>query len=132
MRKPLRGRILSFMVNNTQKLDHIFQALSDHTRRSVVARLGRSPATVSELAEPFDMTLPSFLKHIRVLEEAGLLRSRKEGRVRTCAIETRAFVMAETWLDRQRTLWEGRTDRLERFVTSRSGKREHDPDRHES
>jgi DNA-binding transcriptional ArsR family regulator len=98
------------------QMDAIFQALADPTRRAVVGRLGRGPATVSELAAPFDMALPSFLKHIRMLEGGGLIRTRKIGRVRTCEIESGALATAEAWLAEQRALWEGRTERLEQFV----------------
>jgi|SRR6516164_7184836 DNA-binding transcriptional ArsR family regulator len=98
------------------QMDAIFQALADPTRRAVVGRLGRGPATVSELAAPFDMALPSFLKHIRMLEGGGLIRTRKTGRVRTCELEKGALATAESWLAQQRALWEGRTDRLEQFV----------------
>jgi DNA-binding transcriptional ArsR family regulator len=106
------------------QLDGIFQALADPTRRAVLGRLGKGPASISELAKPFDMALPSFMKHIRFLEDNGLIRTRKEGRVRTCAIENKPFAVAEAWLSRQRALWEGRTDRLEAFVTAaqRKGK----------
>jgi len=97
-------------------LDTIFQALADPTRRAVVGRLGAGPTSVSELARPFGMALPSFMKHIRVLESGGLIRTRKAGRVRTCALEPRTLAIAETWLAEQRALWEGRTDRLEQFV----------------
>ncbi|HEX8906206.1 MAG TPA: metalloregulator ArsR/SmtB family transcription factor, partial [Longimicrobiaceae bacterium] len=108
--------ILSLMENYKEQLSGIFQALSDPTRRAVLARLGRGPASVSELAEPSGMALPSFMKHIRFLESSGLIRTRKEGRVRTCAIETATFAVIESWLDTQRAIWEGRTDRLEQFV----------------
>src|SRR5688572_6033692 len=106
------------------QLDGVFQALSDPTRRAVLGRLGRGPATVSELAEPFDMALPSFMKHIRLLEESGWIRTRKQGRVRTCAIEKKPFAAVESWLSAQRAVWEGRTDRLEQFVIAaqRKGK----------
>jgi DNA-binding transcriptional ArsR family regulator len=98
------------------QLDGIFQALSDPTRRAVLDRLARGPASVSELAEPFAMALPSFVKHIRILEESGCIKTRKEGRVRTCEIEKKTFALAEKWLAEQRDLWEGRTDRLERLA----------------
>jgi DNA-binding transcriptional ArsR family regulator len=98
------------------QLDGVFQALADPTRRAVLGRLGKGPATVSELAQPFDMALPSFMKHIHLLEGNGLIRTRKEGRVRTCTLEKRPFAVAEKWLIAQRALWEGRTDRLEHFV----------------
>ena len=98
--------------------------MADPTRRAVLGRLGRGPATVSELAEPFDMALPSFMKHIRLLEESGWIRTRKQGRVRTCAIEKKPFAAVESWLSAQRAVWEGRTDRLEQFVIAaqRKGK----------
>lgn len=99
-------------------LDGIFQALADPTRRAVIGRLGRGPASISDLAQPFEMALPSFMKHIHALETSGLIRTSKAGRVRTCAIETERFGMVESWLSAQRAIWEARTDRLERFVTS--------------
>lgn len=101
-----------------QQLDGVFQALADPTRRAVLGRLGKGPASISELARPFDMALPSFMKHIHLLEESGWIRTHKQGRVRTCAIEKKQFAAVETWLSEQRALWEGRTDRLEQFVTN--------------
>ena len=106
------------MEQYPDQLNTIFQALADPTRRAVLGRLGKGPASVSELAEPFGMALPSFMKHIRYLERSGWIRTRKEGRVRTCAIEKKPFVAVEGWLSAQRSLWEGRTDRLEAFVTT--------------
>ena len=100
-----------------QYLDGIFQALADPTRRAVVGRLGRGPASVGELAAPFDMALPSFMKHIHVLEESGLIRTSKSGRVRICEIDRKQVAAVGGWLDEQRAIWEGRTDRLEQFVT---------------
>lgn len=99
------------------ELNHIFQALADPTRRAVLARLGQGSASISDLAEPFDMALPSFMKHIHFLEDSGLIQTRKQGRVRTCIIEKQRFAAVEAWLSEQRSLWEGRTDRLEQFVT---------------
>lgn len=99
-------------------LDDIFRALADPTRRAVLTRLGQGPASVSELAKPFDMALPSFMKHIHVLENSGWIQTHKVGRVRTCAIQPSSFAVAEAWLSEQRDLWEGRTDRLEQFVTA--------------
>lgn len=98
-------------------LDSLFQALADPTRRAVIGRLGEGPASISDLAAPFDMALPSFMKHIRVLEGAGLVRSDKKGRVRTCALEQASLAPVETWLDQQRRLWEARADRLAAIVT---------------
>lgn len=108
--------ILSLMDQYHERLNGIFQALADPTRRAVLGRLGRGPASIGELARPFEMALPSFMKHIHSLEESGLIRTSKQGRVRTCAIEKKRFAMIETWLSEQRALWEGRADRLERFV----------------
>ena len=93
-------------------LDQFFTALGDPTRRAVVERLTRGPAPVSELHAPHDIALPTFLRHLRVLEDAGLLRSEKRGRVRTCHIEATPLHEIETWLDRQRRTWERRLDRL--------------------
>jgi DNA-binding transcriptional ArsR family regulator len=106
------------MDQHPQRLDGIFQALADPTRRAVLGQLGKGPASISELAKPFDMALPSFMKHIHFLEESGWIRTRKQGRVRTCAIEKKPFATVETWLSEQRALWEGRTDRLEQFVAA--------------
>ncbi|MDB5434341.1 MAG: transcriptional regulator [Phenylobacterium sp.] len=106
------------MEQYPEPLSSVFQALADPTRRAVLGRLGEGPTSVGELAEPFDMALPSFMKHIRCLEGSGLIRTRKQGRVRTCAIQTKPFAIAEAWLSAQRALWEGRTDRLEQFVTA--------------
>ena len=106
------------MEHYPDRLNLVFQALADPTRRAVMGRLSQGPASISELAKPFDMALPSFLKHIRVLEGGGLIRTRKAGRVRTCAIEKSSLALAESWLSEQRALWEARTDRLEQFVTN--------------
>ncbi|MFC0447050.1 ArsR/SmtB family transcription factor [Rhodococcus jostii] len=105
------------MAQYSEQLNGLFQALADPTRRAVLGRLSRGPATVSELATPFDMALPSFMKHIHFLEDSGWIRTRKEGRVRTCAIEKEPFTAVEAWIAEQQDLWERRTDRLEQFVT---------------
>ncbi len=97
-------------------LSMVFLALADPTRRAVIDRLGHGPASVSELARPFDMGLPSFMKHIRFLESSGMIRTAKSGRTRTCMIEGAAIGEAEKWLAAQRALWQGRADRLEAFV----------------
>src|SRR5438034_6010196 len=104
------------MEHYRDELSGIFQALADPTRRAVLGRLGKGPASVSDLAMPFEMALPSFMKHIRLLEDSGLIRTRKEGRVRTCEIERKRLAAAEAWLTGQRALWERRADRLEMFV----------------
>lgn len=106
------------MAQYSLTLDSVFQALADPTRRAVLGRLGTGPASIGELAAPFDMALPSFMKHIRHLESSGWIRTHKTGRVRTCTLERKSFDVIETWLGEQRSIWEGRTDRLERFVTT--------------
>ena len=83
----------------------------------MIRRLGRGPASVGELAAEFPITLPSFMKHVRTLEANGLIRTRKSGRVRTCALEPERLALVDGWLAEQRRIWEGRTDRLEPFVT---------------
>ena len=105
------------MAQYQTQLDGIFQALADPTRRAVVGKLGRGPASVGELKAPFDMALPSFMKHIHMLEESGLIHTRKTGRVRTCAIDRERLAAVDSWLGEQKAIWEGRTDRLEQFVT---------------
>ena len=94
-------------------VEGIFRALSDPTRRDVISRLGSSPASVSELAAPYEMALPSFVEHLKVLEKSGLVRSRKTGRVRTYALEPTRLKVAEDWLGQQRALWERRLDQLD-------------------
>lgn len=105
------------MAQHSTQLDVVFHALSDPTRRAVIDRLGRGPASVSELAEPFDMALPSFMKHVRMLEDGGWITTRKAGRVRTCTLDAAPFTAVENWLQRQQQNWEAHTDRLEQFVT---------------
>jgi DNA-binding transcriptional ArsR family regulator len=105
------------MAQQPERLDGVFLALSDPTRRAVLGRLGAGPASIGELAAPFDMALPSFMKHIRYLENTGWIRTRKTGRVRMCTLEARSFEAVYGWLSQQRDIWEERTDRLERFAT---------------
>lgn len=100
-----------------EELDAVLVALADPTRRDVVRRLGEGPASVGDLAGAFPITLPSFLKHVRTLESAGLIRTAKTGRVRTCVLNRERLAVVEDWLAEQRSVWEQRTDRLERFVT---------------
>lgn len=101
---------------NAPPIDGVFRALSDPTRRHVLERLSSSPASVSELSEPFPMALPSFVQHLRVLEEAGLVRSRKMGRVRTYRLAPERLRLAEDWLAQQRALWERRLDQFDEYV----------------
>lgn len=105
------------MILAPGQLDFLFQALGDPTRRAILERLARGPATVSELAAPFDMALPSFLGHVRRLEAAGLVTTAKTGRVRTVTLVPGAFTPVRSWLDGQRALWEDRLDRLDDYVT---------------
>jgi DNA-binding transcriptional ArsR family regulator len=97
-------------------VDHVFRALSDPTRRHVLERLSRSPASVSELAAPYGMALPSFVQHMGILEECGLVQSRKTGRVRTYEIIPKRLKLAEDWMVRQRALWEKRLDQLDTYL----------------
>ena len=110
MTHPRIRRIVSRMDN---QLDTFFAAIADPTRRAVIERLARGPASVTELHDPDAMALPSFLKHINRLENAGLIRSEKTGRTRILNIEAAPLAQAESWLVRQRRLWEGKIDRLQ-------------------
>jgi len=93
-------------------LDRVFRALSDPARRTMLERLTRGPASVSELAQPLQMSLPAVVQHLAVLEESGLVRSEKTGRVRTCELQAGSMQRAEQWLSERRTAWERRLDRL--------------------
>lgn len=111
-----RRAIVSLMANHSTQLDHVFGALSDATRRAIVMRLCEGEASVGELAKPFDMALPSLMKHIRILEGSGLVTSEKTGRVRTCSLQLEALATVEVWLAAQREIWEQRLDRMEMYV----------------
>lgn len=111
------------MPSAAEATDSVFRALSDPTRRRVLERLGRSPASVSELAEPFGMALPSFVQHLNVLEASGLVRSEKTGRVRTYRLAPKRLKLVETWLARQRVLWERRLDQLDGYLIELEEKR---------
>ncbi len=102
------------MLNN--ELDRAYQALGDATRRALVERLTEGPATVSELAAPLPMSLPAVMLHLKVLEEAGLVKSEKQGRVRTCRIEAAALSEAERWLGERRAMWTRNLDRLGAYL----------------
>ena len=99
-----------------QQLNRVFQALTDPTRRAVLERLTKGPAPVSELARPFRMALPSFSQHLDMLEDCGLVHSRKQGRVRTYALAPKPLKAAEHWLSAQRAHWERRLDSLDDFL----------------
>lgn len=103
-------------------MDSVFQNLADPTRRSVVERLSRGPATVSEMFVSFDMALPSFMQHLTLLERAKLVRSYKSGRVRTYELEPRTLKVIESWLDKQRLHWEKRLDQLDQFLSAKKEK----------
>jgi DNA-binding transcriptional ArsR family regulator len=98
-------------------IDAVFRALSDGTRRNVVERLGQKPISVSDLAARYDMALPSFVEHMKVLEKSGLVRSRKIGRVRTYELVPNRLKLAENWLEKQRRFWEQRLDQLDEYLT---------------
>lgn len=108
--------MLKHMPNQSGRLDHVFQALADPTRRNIVERLIRSPASVTELAQPLAMSLPAVMQHLQVLEACNLVRSEKVGRVRTCHIAPRGLRVAENWIGRQRTAWEHRLDWLSEYL----------------
>ncbi len=103
---------------NESRLDHAFQALADPARRSMLARLSRGPASVSELARPLPMSLPAVLQHLKALEDSGLVSSEKKGRVRTATLRGNAIAEAEQWLTDRRTEWEAQADRLESFLAT--------------
>jgi len=114
------------MLNQSADLDRLFHALADPARRAIVARLSLGPAPVSELARPLPMSLPAAMQHLNVLEAAGLVRSQKIGRVRTCAIEPRALSQAEQWINARRIELEHRLDRLGEYLKTVTDEGEED------
>lgn len=111
------------MTTTASSIDGVFRALADPTRRLVLERLSRGPESVSALARPFDMALPSFVEHLHVLEECGLVRSSKAGRVRTYRLVPKRLRQAEDWLSRQRAIWEQRLDQLDAYLMELKEKR---------
>lgn len=109
------------MANHSATLNDVFHALADPTRRSVIARLGRGSASIKELADPFGLGLPTFLKHIKVLESCGLVVSEKIGRVRTCRLKRTKLRAAEKWFDEQRAAWESRYESLDNLLETLKG-----------
>jgi len=99
------------MLNNAG-VDRVFHALAEPTRRAIVERLSAGPSSVSDLAKPFDMTLAAIVQHLQVLEQSGVIRTEKVGRVRTCRIEPAGLRVAAKWIDDRRALWQRRLDRL--------------------
>ncbi|WP_238367055.1 ArsR/SmtB family transcription factor [Mesobacterium pallidum] len=108
------------------QLDRLFTALGDPTRRAILERLARGPATVSELAAPHDMALPSFMGHVTRLEQAGLVTTQKQGRTRHVALVPGAFTPVQGWLEEQRAIWGARLDRLDDYVTRLARERAND------
>jgi len=106
---------------NQRILDRLFQALADPTRRTIVERLSRGEASVSELAEPLAMSLPAVLQHLQLLEASGIIESEKTGRVRTCRINRKALRKAEQWLAQRRSTWERHLDRLGDYLAETKG-----------
>ncbi|WP_208021220.1 ArsR/SmtB family transcription factor [Paracoccus alkanivorans] len=104
------------MAKHEPDLSLLFHALADPTRRSILTRLARGPAPVTELANPTGLRLPTVMRHLSVLEAAGLIATSKDGRVRSCAIVPEALAPVRTWLDEQREIWEGRLDRMDEYV----------------
>ncbi|MCH7383085.1 metalloregulator ArsR/SmtB family transcription factor [Acinetobacter dispersus] len=114
------------MAKYDSKLDLLFSALSDPTRRDILTRLSFGTASITELAEQHDMALPSFLKHLNKLEEAGLIHSEKNGRIRTCALTPDAFIPMQNWLSEQRAVWEQRLNQFDRYALELKRKRENE------
>lgn len=112
------------MSKHDPRLSLLFHALSDPTRRSILMQLAQTPARVTDLADPTGLRLPTVMRHLSVLEEAGLIATAKEGRTRTCTLVPEALEPARTWLDEQRAVWEGRLDRLDDYVMKLMKERE--------
>ncbi|WP_137132873.1 metalloregulator ArsR/SmtB family transcription factor [Rhizobium sp. FY34] len=112
------------MAKHEPALSLLFHALSDATRRSMLTKLAARPVSVTDLAGPTGLRLPTVMRHLSVLEEAGLITTAKDGRVRTCAIVPEALGPARTWLDQQEALWEAQLDRLDAFVMKKMKGRE--------
>lgn len=108
--------IVRHMSKHDPDLSLLFHALADPTRRAMLERLARGPASVTELAGPSGLRLPTILRHLSVLAAAGLITTAKDGRVRSCALQPAALAPMQDWLVRQRNLWEARLDRLDDYV----------------
>ena len=106
------------MLNDSPLLDRAFQALSDPVRRRMLAQLSLGPASVSQLAKPFSISLPAILQHLKALEESGLVRSEKRGRVRTVRLEPKTLSAAESWIAERRAEWEAQLDRFENYLST--------------
>jgi DNA-binding transcriptional ArsR family regulator len=112
--------MVKLVLNQTAELDRVFQALADPSRRMMVERLTRGPASVSELARPLPMTLSAVVQHLAVLEESGLVHSKKAGRVRMCEVAPETLSTAEQWINERRRSWERRLDRLGDYLAEQS------------
>lgn len=104
------------MLNQQTQLDRMFQALADGNRRAIIDRLSHSDASVSEIAKPMRISLPAVMQHLAILEESGLVHSKKQGRVRTCTLDTAALSQAEQWINQRREFWNERLDVLGEFL----------------
>jgi DNA-binding transcriptional ArsR family regulator len=110
------------MLNYQPSLDRVFHALADPTRLAIVERLSRGSVSVSEIAGPLDMTLAAVVQHIQVLEQSGVISTRKQGRVRTCQLEPRALDIVDRWIAQRRSMWERNLDRLGEVLSERKRK----------
>jgi DNA-binding transcriptional ArsR family regulator len=104
---------------NQRSVDRVFHALADPTRRALVEKLSRGPASVTDLAKPLAITLAAVVQHVQVLEQSGLVRTEKKGRTRTCRIEPQGLAVAERWIADRRSLWERRLDRLGELLSGK-------------
>ncbi len=108
------------MVNDTARLDLVFAALADPTRRRIVERLARGSLTVGQIADGFALSQPAISKHVRVLERSGLLARQVDGRVHRCSVDPKALASAQQWIERQRNFWNATLDRLDRYLNTSS------------
>lgn len=115
------------MLDHSSAIDRVFHALADGTRRHLVQRLSEGPAAVSELAKPLPISLAAVVQHLQVLEECGVIRTRKSGRVRTCELDGEGLLQAERWIASRRRLWEGRMDRLDALLAAQQERHRVEP-----
>lgn len=108
------------MVKYSGTIDRTLTAIADPTRRDILDRLGRGPATISELARPYDISLPGLMKHVRILEEARLVETHKDGRTRECRLGDARLDDVDEWIDSYRKRWEGRLDRMESYIARKT------------
>jgi len=110
-------------LTTENELDLLFKALADATRRNVLELLGKGDASVKELASHFTHALPSFMQHLKILEECGLIKTQKRGRVRTCSLEAEKLDVVEQWIAQQHAMWESRLDQLDTFLQNNKDRR---------